>query len=81
MGFNAKATVKVTELRQCVKEEIAEGRSDNDFWRSLDAARTNRAGVVREGGLDVDGGGESLRRRDDELSSANASSPPSVMRT
>ena len=37
LGFGIKATGKLSELRQCVSEQLAKGRSDHAFWRSMAA--------------------------------------------
>ena len=78
LGFDVKATGKVAELRQCVMDEVAKGKCDNDFWRSLDA-RTNCDGVGGERGLDVDGGGASQDENGpggDDSASPTPASPP-----
>jgi len=35
LGFGIKPTGKLSELRQCVSEQLAKGRSDHAFWRSM----------------------------------------------
>ena len=65
LGFGIKATGKLSELRQRVAEQLAKGRSDDAFWRSM------AAGGREEG---EPGGGET--NPPPALHPPPASSPP-----
>ena len=65
-------------LKELYERKIAK---QQDLVKELRAQQQGGAKQTKEYILKQNAGGESLRRRDDELSSANASSSPSVMRT
>ena len=35
LGFGMKPSGRLPELQQCIEERLAEGRSDDAFWKSM----------------------------------------------
>ena len=50
LGFGIKVSGKIAEMKKQLQEEIAKGRSDAAFWKSLEEATSEEAGDRREGG-------------------------------
>jgi hypothetical protein len=73
LGFGIRMTGRVGSLRERVDEEIAKGRSDCMFWRSLAAARQRDTGAgASEGPGGETRGRKRIREEVDPLPSSEA---------